>query len=324
MVFTNTDQQVANLRSLCVANTLLMGVDTVGARASGAVRKSPHRMVASKQSAFTLIELLVVISIIALLIALLLPAMSKAIGLARATQSLSNVRQIGLGVAGYLVDHDQAYPIHSSSSNSSHPAYENPRKRWPDYIWPYLSNSDVYLSPNLTDRELGDFKKAFAHTAGGAEEFYGGYGYNFQYLGNSRPTPVFTARNEADIKVPGHTLVIGDTAGSRKGSSSNEPGQGGEAIYVIDPPLGSVTLGSKGNGKTPSASYYAGGSDEPNGDADSYIWRSFPAERNDGSAAFVFADGHGRSMTLGEVDDFDDDGVKDNGYWNGRGGSTLR
>ena len=59
--------------------------------------------------AFTLIELLVVISIIALLAAILLLSLSKARELAKAASCLSNLHNIGLGVAMYTTE-DKVYP----------------------------------------------------------------------------------------------------------------------------------------------------------------------------------------------------------------------
>lgn len=59
---------------------------------------------------FTLIELLVVISIIALLIAILLPVLGAVRDSARATQSLSNTRQWGLGTTMSLQDYKQNLP----------------------------------------------------------------------------------------------------------------------------------------------------------------------------------------------------------------------
>lgn len=80
---------------------------------SSARQRSPQHRVTRPRRGFTLIELLVVISIIAVLMSLILPAVQNARSAARRTQCLNRIRQIGLGL------HSNA----SKQANGQFPAY---------------------------------------------------------------------------------------------------------------------------------------------------------------------------------------------------------
>jgi prepilin-type N-terminal cleavage/methylation domain-containing protein len=77
------------------------------------VRKAKRRI------GFTLIELLIVIAIIAILLALLLPALSQAHRTAKEVVCMGNMKQIGLGLGLYAGDNDMFYPDRSYESTSS-------------------------------------------------------------------------------------------------------------------------------------------------------------------------------------------------------------
>jgi type II secretory pathway pseudopilin PulG len=74
-----------------------------------------RRLTASRTSAaaaaFSLVELLVVVGIIALLIAIFLPTLSRARQQANRTKCLNNIRQVGVGIAVYLHDNKDLPPL---------------------------------------------------------------------------------------------------------------------------------------------------------------------------------------------------------------------
>jgi prepilin-type N-terminal cleavage/methylation domain-containing protein/prepilin-type processing-associated H-X9-DG protein len=108
-------------------------------RGRGRVLTLPARIKASElhSLAFTLIELLVVIAIIAILAAMLLPALAGAKSRAQRLQCTSQMKQLGYGFNLFATDHQDQYPPTAYSTGD----YQY-QLSWDDYIHRYIGGAD--------------------------------------------------------------------------------------------------------------------------------------------------------------------------------------
>lgn len=179
---------------------------------------------------FTLIELLVVISIIALLVGILLPALSSARASARSMQCLSQHRQIGLAFAMYQGENDDYFVPESSPASGD----------W--MLWPavlmqskYLSTAWVYKCPDFESVEaVPDFDVLTAPpTYIGRAWQWIHYGYNFINIGASyrgvTPASAIPARLD-QIAKPSATITQVDSIRDDLLASTNQR-YGVYAIY---------------------------------------------------------------------------------------------
>ena len=134
----------------------------------------------SRRIAFTLIELLVVIAIIAILAALLLPALGKAKQKGQAVGCVNNLHQMSIASLLYADDFNGRYCLtfHVTGDNSS--SLSGGRRAWFNFLMPYQKSTNLLLCP-VRSRVFKEFIQLYP--TGPDDMGVSNYGVNFRIGG---------------------------------------------------------------------------------------------------------------------------------------------
>lgn len=146
---------------------------------------------------FTLLELLVVIGIIALLIGMLVPALSRARGQASTTACLSNLRQLVIAASIYSQQNSGRYPVARWGSDSWDFSIVAGRAV-PGLLWRGQANMRIQQCPGFDGKSNTFFDP------------YTGYNYNTSYIGHGQGETVETPAKLVQVRQPSRTALFGD------------------------------------------------------------------------------------------------------------------
>jgi len=169
---------------------------------------------------FTLVELLVVVAIIALLLGILVPALSKARQAAQTVVCGSNLRQLATANTGYANESDGHYvPAAYDIATTNRRRWHGRRDTADEPFDPARSPLVDYLGSDGRVKACPAFDE---FDEDGFEAGNGGYGYNGVYIGGrydkhgnptlSHPVGAQITAQVGDVRRPGQTVMFTDAA----------------------------------------------------------------------------------------------------------------
>lgn len=185
---------------------------------------------------FTLIELLTVIAIIAILAGLLFPALARAKAMAKQTQCISNLKQMGAAMVMYMADNDDAFPQAVDPVDKFKPeiwaSFPDFQARIPsmplmsDALLPYTKSKEIWKCPSDSGSRVVDNHPWLDFIA--SPTVYGVYGSSYFY----RTEITFRFFTSTSFQLPADVNVIFDACGHWHGSRGRiEVGDAPQVVY---------------------------------------------------------------------------------------------